>query len=107
MPRTECIFLTSKKEEICKKQDLSRAGAKEIKSHRGWSKARIMIYMVKKEKVFGRAKSRRGLDREKVMQGRQREPPGSVMLAVSKRFILPDLRQDCKEHLNIGNVGHS
>lgn len=84
-----------KKEEICEKQYLSRADAKEIKSHRGWIEARIMIYMVKKEKVlFGRDESRRGLDREKVMQGRQREPPGSVRPAVSKRFILSDLRQD-------------
>lgn len=47
-----------------------------------------MMHMVKKEKAFGWAQSRKGLERDKVVLGRQREPPSTAVLAVSKSFVL-------------------
>lgn len=57
--------------------------------------------MVKKEKVFGWAKSKEGLERSDMTQGGQRGPPREAVLAVSKRSIIPDLRQDSGEHLEM------
>lgn len=47
-----------------------------------------MMHMVKKEKAFGWAQSRKGLERDNVMPGRQRGPPSAAVLAVSKSFVL-------------------
>lgn len=54
---------------MCEKQDLSRAGAREIKSHRGCTKASIMMHVVRKEKVFGWTESRKELERDEVTWG--------------------------------------
>lgn len=62
--------------------------------------------MVRKEKVFGWAKSKEGLERGRVMQERRRGPPGAAVLAVSRGLILPDLRQDSEEHPKAEDVGH-
>lgn len=43
---------------------------------------------VKKEKALGCAQSRKGLERDKVMLGRQRGPPRTAVLAVTKSFVL-------------------
>lgn len=47
-----------------------------------------MMHMVKKEKAFGWAQSRKGLEKGKVMPGRQRGPPSAAVLTVSKSFDL-------------------
>lgn len=62
--------------------------------------------MVKKKKVVGWAKSKEGLKRGNMTQGGRRGPPREAVLAVSRKSIIPDLRQDSKEHLNAGDVGH-
>lgn len=47
-----------------------------------------MMHMVKKEKAFGWAQSRKGLEKDKVMPGRQKGPPSASVLAVSESFVL-------------------
>lgn len=51
-----------------------------------------MIRMVNKEKVFGWAKSRKGLERDKVTQRRQRGPPGCSH-AVCEQKVYPTRSQ--------------
>lgn len=44
-----------------------------------------MMHMVKKDKVLGWAKSRKGLERDEVRPGRQSGPPSAAVLAASER----------------------